>query len=66
MNCPECNAPRLIVNATRDTADCTYRRRECKACGFKLTTVEFYSENNLQATIPAVKRSEGWKRKERE
>ena len=39
MKCPECSGE-LIVLQTRQKTDCVFRRRQCAACGFRLTTRE--------------------------
>jgi hypothetical protein len=39
----------MIVTATRDTEDNTYRKRKCTKCFFKITTVEIYSIDSYLA-----------------
>ena len=39
MKCPKCNGE-LTVLQTRQKTDCVFRRRQCAACGFRLTTKE--------------------------
>lgn len=45
MNCPKCGERELLVIDKRDT-DCesVYRRRKCKLCGHRFTTVEYEVE----------------------
>lgn len=52
MNCPTCEAPKMGVIESRDSAQVMYRKRECKACGQRVTTVELYSPGNLDAELP--------------
>lgn len=57
MNCPKCDTPKMIVIASRDTPESMYRHRLCEACKQRVTTVELYSPDNLDAALPQVKRN---------
>ena len=56
MNCPNCKTPKMPVTLTRVKEDYVYRRRICKHCGVRMTTVEMYSKGNLDIPIPETKR----------
>lgn len=49
--CPACKALSLSVIETRKTAVSTRRRKECKDCGYKLTTHEVSEEYFQEAKI---------------
>lgn len=56
MICPNCKTPKMPVTLTREKEDHVYRRRICKHCGVRMTTVEMYSKGNLDIPIPETKR----------
>lgn len=39
MTCPQCGSGTCITNS-RKTCDEVRRRRECRECGFRFTTIE--------------------------
>ena len=49
--CPACKALSLSVIETRKTSVSTRRRKECKECGYKLTTHEVSEEYFQEAKI---------------
>ena len=49
--CPACKALSLSVIETRKTSVSTRRRKECKDCGYKLTTHEVSEEYFQEAKI---------------
>ena len=49
--CPACKALSLNVIETRKTSVSTRRRKECKECGYKLTTHEVSEEYFQEAKI---------------
>lgn len=49
--CPACKALSLSVIETRKTTVSTRRRKECKECGYKLTTHEVSEEYFQEAKI---------------
>jgi hypothetical protein len=49
--CPACKALSLSVIETRKTSVSTRRRKECKDCGYKLTTHEVSEEYFREAKI---------------
>lgn len=38
--CPRCKNSKSTINNTREIKKGRWRRRACKACGFKFTTIE--------------------------
>ena len=44
MTCPVCGAETRIVNSRKDDCDRVRRRRECRECGHRFTTVEYEIE----------------------
>ena len=61
MNCPKCDTPKMVVIASRDTAESMYRHRYCMSCEQRVTTVELYSKDSLNIPLPPEQR----KRKEK-
>jgi hypothetical protein len=51
LPCPACKALSLNVIETRKTSVSTRRRKECKECGYKLTTHEVSEEYFQEAKI---------------
>lgn len=40
IQCPKCQSARMDVIDTRPGDECTVRRRKCRGCGHRFTTVE--------------------------
>jgi transcriptional regulator NrdR family protein len=56
MRCPTCSADSLRTYDSRPAGDdAVRRRRECRVCGFRFTTVE-RTEDELERTVVAYVR----------
>jgi transcriptional regulator NrdR family protein len=57
MLCPKCGGKTATVNS-RDIVGGRRRRRECKTCGYRFTTIEVASASIASSAVSRIKR---WK-----
>lgn len=50
MTCPVCSGKTRITNSRKDDFDRVRRRRECKDCQHRFTTMEYEVDNRKGAT----------------
>lgn len=48
MNCPECGSADTAVRDTQQCDAARYRRRKCKSCGKKFSTMEIPMKEYIQ------------------
>jgi transcriptional repressor NrdR len=56
MRCPTCSAAALRTYDSRPVGDAVRRRRECKNCGHRFTTLE-RTDDELERTVVAYVRN---------